>query len=554
MSNANALQELRYGVGKLLYGSSVYRYTLLGRTPPGLYLVPPDPWPGNADRGAAILKGEFSFFGETVSGGQLVWRPVGMSDRWLAELHSFDWLRDLRTVGGDAARRRARDLVGDWLRRQSNWHEIAWRPDILSRRLFAWLGQHEFFCASADDQYRRTYLGGVAKQAKHLARVLPGSIDGEPLIVAIKGLIVAGLALPDREAWVTQGLRKLERQIERQILPDGGHVSRNPSAHIQVLRHLVDIRGALLAAGQPVPQLLISAIDRAAPFLRMLRHGDGGMALFNGGREEVSWVVDMLLAQADARGRPPMSAPHSGFERLAANRTMILVDTGAPPPSGLDGLAHAGSLSLELSVGKERLIVNCGARPNGQGPWAEVQRATAAHSTLVVDDTNSVEIITGDGVGQRPPNLKHSREESDGNVWLTASHDGYASAFGLRHVRRIYMSVSGDDIRGEDALYRIREGDSQARGFAIRFHLHPAVDASLVQNGAAVLMRLPSGAGWRLRTDGAALSLAESVYLGGSDEIRRAEQAVLSGVLGSPTADNCVATVKWALKRIPKTG
>ena len=80
-----------------------------------------------------------------------------MSDAWLAELHGFDWLRDLRAVGGDAARRRARDLVGDWIERQTSWQEIAWRPDVLATRLHAWLGQHDFFCASADDLYRRRY-------------------------------------------------------------------------------------------------------------------------------------------------------------------------------------------------------------------------------------------------------------------------------------------------------------------------------------------------------------------------------------------------------------
>lgn len=551
--SAQPVRDWRYGVGKVLFGTSVYRYTLLGRTPPGLYLVPPDPWPGKAERGSAILQGEFGFFGESVSGGQHVWRPVGMSDAWLAELHSFDWLRDLRTVGGDNARRRARDLVGDWLRRQTNWHEIAWRPDVLGHRLFAWLGQHDFFCASADDEYRRAYLAGIVRQGKHLSRVLPGGVDGEGLIAAIKGLVVAGLALPDREAWVNQGLKLLGKQVDRQILPDGGHISRDPSTHILVLRHLVDIRGALLAAGQPAPPALMGAIDRAAPFLRMMRHGDGAMALFNGSREELGWFVDLLLAQADARGRPPTTAPHAGFERLVANRTVALFDTGAPPPEGINDHAHAGALSMEVSVGKERLIVNCGARTGNRSPWSQVQRTTAAHSTLVIDDTNSAEVTAGGGFGRRPQVVEHSREDADGNTWLTASHDGYTGVFGLRHVRRVYIGATGEDIRGEDSLIRSGDpSDASARGFAVRFHLHPAVDAALVHNGAAAVLTLASGTTWRLRASGGALSLAESVYLGSGDAVERTQQAVVSGVLSAPDGDGVVAAVKWALKRVPK--
>lgn len=160
------LHNWHYNFSKLLYASPVYRYTLLSRAPRDLILVPPDAWPGSADYGAAIVGGEFSFFGETVRGGLRAWRPGGMSDAWLAELHGFDWLRDLRALGGDGARRQARELVGDWLVRQSNWHEIAWRPDVLGNRLFAWLGQHDFFCASADDAYRRDYLASLVRQAK----------------------------------------------------------------------------------------------------------------------------------------------------------------------------------------------------------------------------------------------------------------------------------------------------------------------------------------------------------------------------------------------------
>lgn len=550
----SALQSWRYAVSKLFYASPVYRYTLIARAPQELALVPPDPWPGDAENGNAILSGSFTFFGETARGGPQIWRPGGMSDAWLAELHGFDWLRDLRALGGDAARRRARELVDDWLTRQTRWDEIAWRPDVLACRLAAWLGQHDFFCASADDEYRRQYLASLTRQAKHLARVLPAGAEGAGLVVAAKGLILAGLALPGHGNWTGQGLRVLERACQRQILPDGGHISRNPGIHAAVLRHLVDVRSALLAAQQEVPGFLMAAIDRTAPFLRMLRHNDGGLALFNGSGEGQGWLFDMLLTQADSRGRPPASAPHSGFERIVANRTVALVDTGAPAAGSPAFPAHAGTLAMEISVGRERLIVNCGGRPSVREPWSQVQRATAAHSTLVVDDTNSAELYADGTVGRRPEQTTAQRDDSDGNSWLTAEHDGYASLFGLTHRRRLFVDVSGDDIRGEDMLVRQSEGKKPARGFALRFHLHPAVQASLVQNGAAVLLRLPGGTGWQLRAQGGTLSLAESVYLGGGEEIRRSEQVVVSAPLDPADEDGAVARVKWALKRVPKKG
>ena len=115
------------------------------------------------------------------------------------------------------------------------------------------------------------------------------------------------------------------------------------------------------------------------------------------------------------------------------------------------------------------------------------------------------------------------------------------------------MAAAGDEVRGEDTLIETATGKADARGYAVRFHLHPSVQASLVQNGAAALLRSQNGTGWQLRAKGGTLSLAESLYLGGGEEMRRTEQVVISGRIATPDADDVVATVKWVLRRIPKT-
>jgi uncharacterized heparinase superfamily protein len=309
-----------------------------------------------------------------------------------------------------------------------------------------------------------------------------------------------------------------------------------------VLRDLIEMRAALRGAHCEPPLDLQSAIDRMAPFLRYVRHGDGGLALFNDSNEDVAGEIDAVLGLAEARGKPPMSAPHSGFQRLAAERTLILVDAAAP--AKLDGHAHAGTLSFEMSVGKERLVVNCGAHVADQSDWRRVQRATAAHSTLTVDDTNSSEILGPAGaltgtLGQRPEHVLCQRDDADGNVWLDLVQDGYARQFGVIHRRRLFLGAGGDDLRGEDTLV----GEGHGR-YAIRFHLHPRVQANLVQDGSAALLRLPSGLGWRLRASAGTLVLADSIYLGRRGEMKRAQQIIISGLV-----EGRDPTIKWALRR-----
>ncbi len=392
-----------------------------------------------------------------------------------------------------------------------------------------------------DPAERHRLLYETARQARHLASALPAGLAGAEALAAIKGLITVGACLPGGEAWLRRGLELLRRALPAQLLADGGHAERSPSQQLEVLRDLIDLRATLHGSEADVPADLQAAVEQMAPVLRMLQHGDGGLALFNDSNEGEGWQVDMALQRAGGQGRPMMSAPQSGFHRLQAGRILVLVDTGAPPPPGLDHHAHAGTLSLEVSIGRERLIVNCGAHP-GDSPWRQAQRSTAAHSTLVLNDVNSSKLAQDGTLRRRPETVICRREEADGNIWLDASHDGYRRRFGLTHHRRLYLAASGEDLRGEDRLVGAGAGT-----FTLRFHLHPQVHATPTQGGDAVLLRLPKGGGWRLRAMGAGLVLEESAYLGHAGEIQRCQQVVLSGQFEGPET-----VVKWALRHESK--
>ena len=174
-------------------------------------------------------------------------------------------------------------------------------------------------------------------------------------------------------------------------------------------------------------------------------------------------------------------------------------------------------------------------------------RYTAAHSTAIVDDTNSSEITDHGALEYRAGNVLVDRAENDGAQWLDMCHDGYRSLYGIIHRRRLWLSSDGGDLRGED-IFSGPEGRAVTipdRRYIVRFHLHPSVKATLAQSGQAVLMRLPSGRGWRLRASGAGIGLAESVYLGEEGRVRRTEQIVLVGQVPREGT-----SVKWALTRM----
>ncbi len=532
LSPARGWQALR----ELYYRSSFYRWTLGTKAVDAVRLTYPENWPEDRPAADAIVEGVFLLGGRRLPLGRVPWTAVSGGNA--AEmLHGFAWLADLRAAGTEEARARARELVDGWIELNAHWSTPAWRPDVLGRRLTAWFAASDFVLAGADEGFRRRFLLSATVQARHLVHTASRRSGDAGAIAAATGRIAAALCLGI--GGLEPALELLAREIDRQVLADGGHVQRSPSVHLAVLRDLLGVRAALQVAQAEVPIVLQGAIDRMAPTLRAFRLGDGSLAQFNGGKEEDHRLIGAVLAKAGVKGKARSSAPHTGFERLAAGRAVIVVDTGPPPPAGADSLAHAGALAFEMSAGRNRIVVNCGAFAGDDPRWTAAMRSTNAHSTLTVDDDSSLEFRADGRLRHRSVHVTALRREAEGATWLETSHDGYDRRFGLIHTRRLYMDGGGEDIRGEDEL----EGRG-GRFFRVRFHLHPQVHASLIQEGTAVLLKPPTGRGWRFLAVGGTLGLEESTYLGVSDVPRRSEQIVVTGSLKGEGA-----RVKWAFRR-----
>lgn len=523
---------------KLGIGNPLANLSLPTRVPDALKVVPPDPWPGEAQRGRDMISGVFRFAGQTIEKESLSWEPQGAKPEWLIELHGFEWLRDLRSVGGERARRMAREMVGNWLNRYEKPETIAWKPETTGMRLAAWISFHDFFCAAADDAFRREYFSSILRQAKHLMRTLPGTLSGIALMRAYKGLAYAGLCLEEGEPRLEFAFQGIIAQIKEQILADGGHISRNPQATFDFLQILVDLRTALTAARVEMPEELQHAIDRIAPAVKFFRHGDGALCQFNGGQEGNSNICEATLMHSGARGRAMKSLPHCGYEKICLGRASVVMDVGLPLASKYADRAHAAPLSFEYSFGKDRVFINCGTS-EVKGKWRDLLRSTAAHSTLVVDHRNACQ-FDDNGLVSTRPDVRHKRTEDADFVTLEGTHNGYMPRYGLTHSRALRLSDNGELLDGTENLT-----GKLGVHYALRFHLHPQIQASLINDGTEILLRARSGSGWRFTAGGdVKISLEDSVYAGEGEVPRKTLQIVLSGVTtGQPMA------VLWQMKR-----
>lgn len=543
---------------------SLARLPVGGGTSEGPVYIYRDPWKGDAEQGARLVAGRFRFERQDYDLPRGKWERGPWPEPAKQWLQSFAWLRDLRALGSDDARMTARALVADWVSHPLT-DPLVKDACVTGARLSSWLANHEFCLASADRKLQQKIMDRMLVEGRTIAALLPLESQGWRGLTALRGLLAAALAMPDHSGFMTRFLRYLPAEIERLILSDGTVAERSPEAQYQTARELAEMSVMFRTAHSSVPPFIDVALDRVCPVLRAMRHGDGGLAVFNGSNERYSAMVEDVLAQG-SRQKLIAPAMHQGkFTRLALGKSLLIVDSGAPPPTSYDQVAHAGTLSFEFSNQRHRLFVNCGSAQ--VGAWAQALRASAAHTVLVADGLSSSDFGPDGHVTRRPAHVTCEHQSSGEAHWLDLSHDGYHPPLGMKWTRRLYLGADGEDLRGQEVL----EGERETP-FALRFHIHP--DVHVTRDDEDIILQV-GGMIWRFRQKGGMLLLEDDVYLarGRREKTKQIVIASLRRVVPAveETAENggeaqestkpaapskplqvVSQTVTWLLERIPE--
>jgi uncharacterized heparinase superfamily protein len=525
--------------------SRVAAHPLLNWRFPGktdrLLISPQDLRTADATLASEIYAGRFVFAGKVVAcDARSPFEVAPPSEDWAVALLGFGWLRHLRAADSAITRANARALVDEWINQHGSPDPIAWRPDVLARRVISWLSQATLLLDDSDVRFYRRFIRSLTRHVRRLRVTAGEALDGVPRLQAMIALTYAALCMAGQAKHGRSAIKRLSEELERQVLPDGGHISRNPDALIELLLDLLPLRQVFTARNLVPPDALLNAIDRMMPMLRFFRHGDGNFALFNGMGPTPTDLLTTILAYDDARGTPVANAPHSGYQRLDANGSVVLMDTGSPPPIAVSTAAHAGCLSFELSTRQNRIVVNCGMPSTSRESWRQVARGTAAHSTVTFNDSSSCNFIEsgpirhlldGAPILSGPRRVPVERNRQDGTIALRASHDGYAGDFDVVHQRTLMLSADGRRLDGEDVFVPAL-GSALLAGrdqFAIRFHLHPSIKANRLSDAHGAMIVMPNKEVWTFSAYEDRIDLEESVYLAGNDGPRRTVQLVVYG-------------------------
>ncbi|MFA5256669.1 MAG: alginate lyase family protein [Opitutales bacterium] len=438
-------------------------------------------WAREPDAGEMYLGAErrwrFLNREEVVPAGQ-PWVLKQVPILWNFNLNYFDFL-----FQPDLDEAAAIGLIDDWARDNPPFGGPAWRPYPLSLRIVNWIRY-----AWSGHELSEAALRSLALQVRYQNETIEYFLRNNHLWTNGKALLMGGLFFEGKEAekWLRKGLQIFRSELARETLADGGNFELSPMYHNIVLKDQLDVLNALNASAGVIASLpadlrigieaLRTEIAALLPaqfrWMAAMRHPDGGPSFFNDASGGIALNGGRLCAYAARIGVKEVRAQaeegltllrDTGYFRFQCAGYTALGDVGAVGPDCQPGHAHADTLSMELSLGERRFLVNTGTSTYTEHPLRDVQRSTAAHNTLCVDGENSSEVWKDHRVSRRA----RIRTLEQGPDRVSASHDGYRRLPGLRDHERTW-TFSADGIAVSD-----RVGGRGIHTLELFYHLHP---------------------------------------------------------------------------------
>ncbi len=444
------------------------------------------------------------------------WNDSALEKLWLYNLHYFE---DLNAESAHARISWHFALMKRWVTENPHASGNGWEPYPTSLRVVNWVKW-----ALAGNTLPADCVQSLATQTRWLCKRLEVHLLGNHLIANAKALVFAGLYFEGSEAerWLAKGLKILARELPEQVLPDGGNIERSSMYHAIFLEDLLDLLNIAETYTNLVPTTFVApwrdASLRMLDWLQGMTHPDGQIALFNDAAFGIAATADDLTAYAgrilgtdtvlsglprrsprsnDGGGLRMVHWADTGYIRLECADAVALLDVAQIGPDYLPGHAHADTLSFELSVFGQRVIVNGGTSRYGLGPERLRERQTVSHSTVEVGGQSSSEVWGGFRVARRAYPFDLTLSERPEFLLVNCSHDGYKRLPG-KPVHRRSWQLSSNQMELADSVSGI------GWPAVARYILHPDVGVEQVathsfrlklSNDRMILVKVDNGLG-----------------------------------------------------------
>jgi len=470
-----------------------------------------------------------------------IWKSEKLKKKDYIKLHNFFWLF---TVDLKSSKKIIQSIIFNWIENNENYNLKNWEIDILSKRIIAWISNSKLTYEESSTKYKLKFNFIIKKQINHLINEINRSDSIDDKMIGCTAIILAGLSYNDSK-FLNYGLILLKKIIKYSFDSEFFPKSRSIRQLVFYLKYFVLIREFLKESQSELPDYLDEIIFHLGHSYNFLWQSTKKLFLFNGNYEAEYYELDKYLESHGYKFKNA-STEIGGYVILKNKNISIAMDMGPYPEKKFSNNYQSGVLSFEILYYGKKLILNSGYFQDLKHQLNKISKTTAAHSTLILDNTSVCTFkknSKGNTVVDNGFKLTNKKIINEKNHWiLNAAHDGYQKKYGVIHDRTIEFIPELNKFIGKDKL--LKKKNFKSCSFEIRFHLNPLAKVTKTRDGDSVLIELENS-GWRFFCKDSIIDIETGLFFGKKNSYIENQNIFISGV-----TKNEDQTINWEISKI----
>ena len=469
-----------------------------------------------------------------------IWRNESQSKEFI-KLNNFFWFFSLDLK---SSKKSVQKVISDWISKNNKYEKISWEFDVTAKRIISWLSNHQLSYNEGTKEYKLMFDHMIQKQTNHLVNEMKNSKNLENKIIGCSAIILTGLSYKTHKIYLNFGLNFLKKIIKYSIDNQGFLKSRNIQQQIFYLKYFILIREWFKESQIETPEYLDEAIYFLGQAYSYFWQNTKVNLLFNGNNNSNNLDFDNYLKRLGYKFKNDKK-DYCGYTILQNKKICLAMDTGSSPDFKHSENYQSGALSFELISNGKKLISNCGYYKKINQKLNQISKSSAAHSTLVIDDSSSCKFTKNKGtlILKSGLNIIEKKFIFEKNYWkIEAAHDGYLKKYNSIHRREIEFYPEEMIFIGIDKI--VRKKIIKDYKFQIRFHLDPSIRLMKTQDNKSILIELDQE-GWKFTCDNYEINIDNGLYFGNKNSYIENQNIFISGI-----SSNNEESIKWEIKKI----
>jgi uncharacterized heparinase superfamily protein len=471
-----------------------------------------------------------------------LWDKKNINYKDFKRLNNFYWFFSLDLK---SSKKSTQKIISDWGRKNYKYNSKSWEFDLTSKRIIAWLSNHNLTFEESDEEYQNQFNAMIKKQTNHLMNEINKSELIDDKIIGCAAIILVGLCYKNERNYLMYGLNLLKKISRLSFDSFGFPKSRNIKQLIFYLKYFILIREWFKEAQTEVPEQINEAIYYLGQGYAFLWQNIEFDILMNGNNISNNIEFDHYLKRFNYKFKNE-SKELGGYAILKNKRISLVMDIGSPPAPKFSGNYQSGALSFEINSNGKKLISNCGYYNSNNLKLNELSKSTATHSTLIIDDHSSchyekiynTNFIVNDGLKIIKKNIVFEK-----NYWkINAAHDGYLKKYNSIYEREIEYYPEQSKFVGTDII--LNKKSNLNIKFEIRFHLEPNVKLMKTYDNKTILIELEDE-GWKFTSDNYDINIDKGLYFGKKNSYIQNQNIFISGITSNQNEN-----IIWQLSKI----